>query len=190
VSVLAAFIARLFGVSPERAWSGLAWAAFAGACLGSAAVAGVLVHAYARNAHAAEIAAITAAHQTALATRAAQVLTLEREAAAHVAVLEDAYVQMAEDRADAGAEIARLSADLHTVTGSLRKSASRGGGGSLPAAAPAASGCADLRAANARLADALDRLVEGGAGIVADGQRAVDVATLAGQAARQRAKGE
>lgn len=192
MSWLVGIVGRLFGVSPAQALMGLAVAGFVVACLGSAAVSGVLVHSYTSATHAAEIAVLTATHQTALAKRAAEVLTLERQAAARSHVLEDAYVRMAEDRAEDGAEIARLSADLRAAVashaGGLRKPAGGGGGGRVPAAAPDAGGCADLRAANGRLAGALERIVAGGAGIVADGQRAVDVATIAGQAARQQAQ--
>lgn len=185
---LVGLIAKAFGLTPGGAWTVVGWGAFIMGCIGSAAVAGAVVHAYTRAGHEAEIAAIEAAHATALAQRSSQVLTLERQAAARAQLLEDAHVRMAEERAEAGAEVARLSADLRAALGRVRQPAAGGGGaGGLSAAAADAGGCADVRASRDALATALDRLVEGGAGIVADGARAVDVATLAAKAAKDAA---
>lgn len=188
IAWLTGLIAKTIGLSSTAVWGGGArWAAFALGCLGCAAVSGVLVHAHMAATHAAEIAVIKAAQAEVLADRAADVLTLERQAAAHAQSLEDAHVRMAEERAAAGAEIARLSADLRTALDRVRRPAAGGGGaGGLSAAAADAGGCADVRASRDALATALDRLIAGGAGIVADGARAVDVATLAMQSDKAR----
>lgn len=163
------------------------WGGFALACVGAAVVSGALVHSYAAAIHAAEIATIEKTHQEVLAKRATAVLNLERQAAAQAQALEDAHARMAEERAAAGADIARLSADLRAATRRLRQPAASGGGGSgLSATAAGAGGCADVRAARDALAAALERLVEGGTAIVADGARAVDVATIAAETARRQ----
>ena len=101
--------------------------------------------------------------------------------------LEAVYLGLADERAERGLETVRLERDLSDALVQLRSSAV-GGGSSLPKTTGDAGSCADVRASRDRLANALERIVEGGGAIVADGQKGVDTATIAARAAREYQK--
>lgn len=149
------------------------------ALIAGAVASGFLTYRYMDVRHTAEIERIGRVQADALATQTKKVIDLERAQADAERALEDSYVRMSELRAARQGEIDRLSGDLGRAVGRLRRAGSVGSGNGtgLPGTTESACQCADLRAARDRLAGALERIVAGGAAIVADGQRAVDVAS-------------
>lgn len=142
-------------------------------------------YALAANRHAARLADLKASVAQAQSAQSARVLEAEREAARITSNMEAAHAAWERTRREAEVETARLERELGDAVGRLRRSGGDRGAGGLPQPADAARGCADLREANARLADAVERLVAGGGSIVADGQSAADVAGTAAEWARQ-----
>lgn len=158
------------------------------ACLGSVAVSGVLVHRYDQARHDQAVAELRAEAATKLAEANARTLAAERLGAARLAQQEDDYARVSEARDALAAESARLSADLRAAAERLRRTTAadrRGGDHHLPPADGDAERCQDLRAARDRALGALELLQAAGDRIADDGQRAVDVATIAARAARE-----
>ena len=162
------------------------------------------VHSWTAALYRADIAALKQAAAVDVAVANAAALVTERKNAAITHNLEIAYVDLSEQRAAAAVDTARLETDLSQILapymdisfeslGDVSRLYSVGGlrngtgdsADSLSTSTGSACNCDDLRAANAKLARALERLVEGGGGIVADGQRAADVATVAARFARE-----
>lgn len=162
------------------------------------------VHSWTAARYRADIAALKQAAAVDVAIANVEALVTERKNDAIKNKLEIAYVDLSEQRAAAAADTARLETDISKIlapytdqafeslggdgsrytAGCLRNGTGDGADG-LSASTGSACNCTDLRAANAKLARALERLVEGGGGIVADGQRAADVATVAARFARE-----
>ncbi len=133
-------------------------------------------------------------------------LVTERRNAEITHQLETAYVELSEQRAAAAVDTVRLESEIseilspwtnqafeslgdngsYVAPGCLRDGT--GSSDSVSGTAGSACNCAELRATNVKLARALERLVEGGGGIVADGQRAADVAAVAARFARETSK--
>lgn len=115
-----------------------------------------------------------------------QTLRSERSARAAIQEKDDAYARLALERESAVVESARLSDELRAARERLRNLGTRAGSGAgVPAAAAGADGCADLRTALDRTLAALALYETAGDRIAADGQHAVDVATIAAQAAKE-----
>lgn len=120
------------------------------------------------------------------AEQTARALGVERENARLKSEMEAVNAAWDEERRAAALETDRLKSDLGDALRKLQRRAGAGvRPGGMPQPADAARLCADLRAANAALAGALERIVAGGGGIVADGQRADDVAGTAAEWARK-----
>lgn len=155
------------------------------ALLIGATVAGIATHRYDQAQHEQTIAELEATAAKTLAAETTKVLERERAARIHLDNLETAYARLSEERAQASADSVRLSADLAAAVERLRRVGSLGrGAGGVPAADAGADRCADVRAALGRAAGALELLQTAGDQAAADGQHAVDVATVAAQAAR------
>lgn len=123
-----------------------------------------------------------------LAQETNRVLERERDAHAKLTELELTYAQLQNERAVAGAESVRLSGRLDDALKRLRDLARTGGGsgdGALPAGGAGAQRCEELQAALGRAVAAVERLKSGGDAVAELGQQAVDVATIAAQAAAQ-----
>lgn len=142
-------------------------------------------HAFDAARHQAAIATLQAQAATTLAQAQAQARATEQAALAKLMEQDNAYAQLAQTTKAAESESRRLSADLSAATARLRRLArpAGGGGGSLPATGPSPDGCQDLRAALDRALGAVERLESGGDAVAELGQAAVDVATIAAQAA-------
>jgi len=176
-------LAALIGVPV----SALAWVGFILAVVGSAAVSGALVHSYDRAQHDKVVADLRRDAAEALAEETGKVLALLQAEIDRNAELEAKYARLAQDTARAQADGARLSADLDAARQRLlqfTRAGGRGGGGAKRQAGADASGCETVRAALARTLAALERLERGGDEAAELGQHAVDVATIAAQAAQ------
>lgn len=173
-------ILSVLGVSPAA----LAWIGAAVAVLASAGTTGVLVHRYDLAQHNQVIATLEAQAAKTLAAETTKVLERERTTRSQLDNLEAAYAVLSADHAQALADGARLSSDLSAAVDRLRRGSPGRDGDRLPATAAGAGGCANLRAALDRAAGALELLQAAGDQAAADGQHAVDVATIAAQAAR------
>lgn len=149
-----------------------------------ATLSGVGAHMVTANHYKAEIALLQKDHAERLAeqTRAAQ--EVERKQSDTKNQLEAGYVQTLELQMLAERETSRLALDLDLAVARLRDAGTAGAAAGLPSPAQNAGSCNELRTANARLANALERLVGGGGDIVADGARAENVAAIAAKAAR------
>lgn len=131
----------------------------------------------------AALAASSAADNLAAANL--QTLRSERSTRAAIQEKDDAYAKLALARESAAVESARLSDELRAARERLRNLGTRAGGGSgVPVAAAGSDGCADLRTALDRTLAALALYETAGDRIAADGQHAVDVATIAARAAK------
>lgn len=143
-------------------------------------------HSFDAARHRAEIATLQADAATTLASAQAQARATEQAARAKLTEQENEYAKLAETTRAAEGESRRLSADLTAATSRLRRLAQPAGGsrGGLSVGAASPGSCQDLRAALDRALGAVDILQSGGDEAVELGQRAVDVAALAAQAAR------
>ena len=152
---------------------------------GGGVVGGLDVHSYDQAQHDKAVADLRAAAATTLAKAEQTARDAEYNHAITLASLEESYARLSTERDRLAQDGARLSADLSGAVERLRGTAAhRGGsGGGLPPADGTADGCADLRAALGRTLGALERLESGGDAAAAIGQHAVDVATIAAQAA-------
>ncbi len=164
------------------------------------------VHSWTAALYRADIAALRQAAAVDVAIANAAALVTERKNAAITHNLEIAYVDLSEQRAAAAVDTVRLESEIseilspwtnqafeslgdngsYVAPGCLRDGT--GSSDSVSGTAGSACNCAELRATNVKLARALERLVEGGGGIVADGQRAADVAAVAARFARETSK--
>lgn len=145
---------------------------------------GVGVYTATANHYKAEIAALQKDHADRLALQTAAAQQVERAQSDIKNRLEAGYVETSELQKSAELETSRLTADVDRAVARLRRTGSPGAAAGLPGAAKDAGSCDDVRGANARLAAALERLVGRGGGIVADGARAENIATLVARAAR------
>lgn len=184
-------VAGWCGGNVAKATSIVGWGGFAVAVGASAIISGGLVHTYDAARHDAVIAEIRATSAETLQVETAKVLNLERAAAVQTQFLEDAYAQLADTREAAAVDSARLSGDLHAALERLRRiGSSNGGSGRMPTTAIRVDGCADLRTARDRAIAALEYLQAAGDQAALDGQRGVDVATIAARAAAAKTENQ
>ena len=172
---------------PSVAMLGWMLLAVVSATAAGGVTAGIAMHSYDQAIHDKAVADLRAAAATTLAQETGKVLARLQAQIDRNAMLEDAYGRLSQDTARAQFDGARLSADLDAARQRLRDlaRAGRGGGGAADGqAGPGANGCAKLQAALGRAAGALERLERGGDEAAAIGQHAVDVATIAAQAAQ------
>lgn len=156
-----------------------------GLILAASITTGLATSSYDQAQHDRVVADLRAAAASTLAVETTKVLERERAARIHLDNLETAYARLSDERAQAGADSVRLSADLAAAVERLRRTGPPGRGSDrLPAAGAGTDSCANLRAALERAARAVERLKSGGDEAAAIGQHAVDVATVAAQAAR------
>lgn len=147
------------------------------------------VHAFDQARHEAALSRIEAVANGKVAAANARTLKSERAARAAAQELDNAHAQLTDARERAALESDRLSGELDAALERLRRvgtQPARGVGVSAPASGP--DSCADLRAALHRAVGAMERLQAGGDQAALDGQRAVDVATIAARAARAEAE--
>lgn len=157
------------------------------AVLGAAILSGFLVHRYDAAIHGQAVADLRAEAATTLADQTEIVLRLMQEQIDQHTKLEDDYARLSQDTARAQADSVRLSGDLDAARNrllALTGADRRGGGGADGKAGAGTERCAELRAALSRSLGAVDVLRRGGDEAAAIGQHAVDVATIAAQAAR------
>ena len=140
------------------------WAGFALAAVAAAVLAGGLVHTWDAARHRAEVAEIRAANLTAIEEQGRRTLLAERAQLDALQSKDNAYAQLADARETAAVESARLSGELDTALERLRRIESRPAAapGGMSAAAAAADGCQDLRAARDRAVAALELLIAEG----------------------------
>jgi hypothetical protein len=187
ISWLIGTVARWVGGSTAKATSIVGWIGLA-LVLGGMVGTGWIVHRYDAAQHRAAIAEIKATAATAQAAAEARARDQERRNDALSRSLEESYETLSEARAEGRVESARLSGLLRAALERLRQHGGSGGDGrGVPGPADGPGGCADLRSALARTARAVELLQDAGDRVAADGQRAVDVATIAADAARAAA---
>lgn len=170
----------------------LAMIAFALAIAGSSLVSGALVHRYDTAQYLAAVEKMRADAATTLADQTAIVLGLLQDQIDRNTQLEEDYARADQLTQRLRADGNRLSHDLDHAIERVRQLTRAGGGGGDGAAGQADAGndrCASVRAALAGALGAVELLKSAGDEIAADGQHAVDVATVAAAAARQREAG-
>lgn len=170
------------------AWAFLNWRLVA--CALAVVATAWATHTFDTARHQAAIATLQAQAATTLAQAQAQARAAEQAALAKLTEQENAYAQLAATTRATTDESRRLSADLSAATARLRRLArpAGGGGGGLPNGTASPDACQDLRAALDRALGAVERLESGGDAAAELGQAAVDVATIAAQAAGNRAE--
>lgn len=187
-------MSRLLGILGLPSAAALGWYALAFVlAMGMAAgIGGLTVHRYDTAQHARAIADLRTAAAATLAEETGKVLTLLQAEIDRNAELEANYARLSQDTARAQADGVRLSADLDAARQRLLQFARAGGSGGGRAdgqAGAGAGGCETVRATLARTLGALELLERAGDQIAVDGQHAVDVATIAAQAAKTSENG-
>lgn len=174
-------LAKLIGVDVAT----VAWVAAAVALVLAVLGTGFLVSTYDDALHETAIAKRERSAATTLATETAKTLEAERTARAAAQARDEAYEQLSQVREQARLDGARLSADLRRARERLQQLAAGNGGAAMPETGAAGDRCTDLRTALDRTTRALELYESEGDQAAGDGQRGVDVATIAAQAASE-----